>query len=194
MGWYNINQAVGLVAGHQIRSYFGPFFGSRACARLWLFHHFPACRLPSGPVAFPDYSGDLNTFFTIPYIGCQIFGPYFKGELLIGSASARLRLPLSLSHGGPYITGFHRVYLGQTGPFRTSRIYLQERRTFPRGRVRINVSGRIFQLHPVGQGELAKNPRRWGCEPGWSKQLACIFWFVQLSPSLSRHRVVGRQR
>ncbi len=57
------------------------------------------------PVAFPDYSGDLNTFFTIPYIGCQILGPYFKGELLIGSANARLRLPLELSHAGHYITG-----------------------------------------------------------------------------------------
>jgi len=57
------------------------------------------------PVDFPGFSGDLNTLFTIPYIGCQIFGPYFKGSLLVGSASARLRLPLALSHASPYIAG-----------------------------------------------------------------------------------------
>jgi hypothetical protein len=103
-GWYNINQAVGLVAGIRFDRISVRFSDPEPVPGYSYFTFLP---LPPAfrPVAFPDYSGDLNIFFTIPYIGCQIFGPYFKGELLIGSANARLRLPLELSHAGNYITG-----------------------------------------------------------------------------------------
>lgn len=103
-GWYNINQSVGLVAGirfDRVSVSFSEPEPLPSYGFFTIFPHPPATRVAT----FPNYSGDLNTFFTIPYIGCQIFGPYFKGELLIGSASARLRLPLELSHAGPYITG-----------------------------------------------------------------------------------------
>ncbi|MGO9568665.1 MAG: hypothetical protein ACLP5H_14100 [Desulfomonilaceae bacterium] len=101
-GWYNVNQAVGLVGGIRFDRISVRFSDPEPVPGYSYFTIVPpAIR----PVTFPDYSGDLNTFFTIPYIGCQIFGPYFKGELLIGSASARVRLPLELSHAGNYITG-----------------------------------------------------------------------------------------
>jgi len=57
-------------------------------------------------VNIANYSGDLNAFLTTPYIGCEILSSYFKGRLLVGTAAARLRLPLDLSHGGAYITLF----------------------------------------------------------------------------------------
>jgi hypothetical protein len=102
--WYNINQAVGLVAGIRFDRVSVRFSDPEPVPG---YSYFTLLPLPPAfrPVAFPDYGGDLTTFFTIPYIGCQIFGPYFKGELLVGSASARLRLPLELSHAGNYITG-----------------------------------------------------------------------------------------
>jgi hypothetical protein len=113
-GWYNINQAVGLVAGIRFDRISVRFSDPEPVPSYGFFTIFP---LPPAirSVTFPDYSGDLNTLFTIPYIGCQILGPYFKGELLIGSASARLRLPLQLSHAGPYITGPIFGALGRRG-------------------------------------------------------------------------------
>jgi hypothetical protein len=103
-GWYNINQAFGLVAGIRFDRISVRFSDPKPVPGYSYFTFLP---LPPAfrPVAFPDYGGDLTTFFTIPYIGCQVLGSYFKGSLLIGSASARLRLPLALSHAGPYITG-----------------------------------------------------------------------------------------
>jgi hypothetical protein len=38
-------------------------------------------------------------------MGVELSGPYFKGTLAIGSASANLKLPLDLTHGGAYIAG-----------------------------------------------------------------------------------------
>jgi hypothetical protein len=101
-GWYNINQAVGLVAGIRFDRISVRFADPEPVPGYRFFTIIPPVIRSA---TFPDYSGDLNTFFTIPYIGCQVLGPYFKGSLLIGSASARLRLPLALSHAGPYITG-----------------------------------------------------------------------------------------
>jgi len=103
-GWYNINQAVGLVAGIRSDRISVRFSDPEPVPGYSYFTFLP---LPPAfrPVAFSDYSGDLNTFFTIPYIGLQVFGPYFKGSLLVGIASARLRLPLALSHAGTYIAG-----------------------------------------------------------------------------------------
>jgi hypothetical protein len=95
-GWCGFNQAVGLVSGVRF---------DHVSVRFSKPDPVPSYRiLVAGfpEVTFPDYSGDLNTFFTIPYIGAQFFGPYFKGSLLIGSAGARLRLPLDLTHGGVY--------------------------------------------------------------------------------------------
>ncbi len=103
-GWYNINQAVGLVGGIRFDRISVRFSDPEPVPGYGFFTILP---LPPAirRVDFPGFSGDLNTFFTIPYIGCQIFGPYFKGSLLVGSASARLRLPLALSHASPYIAG-----------------------------------------------------------------------------------------
>jgi hypothetical protein len=103
-GWYNVNQAVGLVAGIRFDRVSVRFSDPEPVPGYSYFTFLP-WPPASRPVAFQDYGGDLTTFFTIPYIGCQVFGPYFKGELLIGSANARLRLPLGLSHAGNYITG-----------------------------------------------------------------------------------------
>ncbi len=113
-GWYNINRAVGLVAGIRFDRISVRFSEPEPMPSYGFFTISP---LPPAirSVTFPDYSGGLNTFSTIPYIGCQIFGPYFKGELLIGSASACLRLPLALSHAGPYITGPIFGALGRRG-------------------------------------------------------------------------------
>lgn len=108
-GWYNINQAVGLVAGIRFDRISVRFSDPEPVPGYGFpLFNFQGPRPPffiTYPVSFPDYSGDLNTLFTIPYIGLQVFGPYFKGSLLVGSASARLRLPLALSHAGPYIAG-----------------------------------------------------------------------------------------
>jgi hypothetical protein len=97
-GWYGINQAVGLVAGIRF---------DRVSVGFSNPDPVPSYRILIAALGFPtvyfsDYSGDLNTFFTIPYIGAQFFGPYFKGSVLIGSAGARLRLPLDLTHRGVY--------------------------------------------------------------------------------------------
>jgi hypothetical protein len=96
-GCYGINRAVGLVAGIKF---------DRISVRFSEPAPVPSYVLsligPDPTITFPDYSGDLNTFFTIPYIGAQFFGPYFKGSLIIGSAGARLRLPLDLTHPTTY--------------------------------------------------------------------------------------------
>lgn len=103
-GWYNINSAINLVGGIRFDRTSVRFSEPEPVPGYGVFTIFP---LPPAfrPITFPDYSGDLNALFTIPYIGCQILGPYFKGSLLIGSASASLRLPLDLSHPGPYFMG-----------------------------------------------------------------------------------------
>jgi hypothetical protein len=102
-GWYNINQAVGLIGGIRFDRISVRLSDPSPIPSYGVFTVLPPPLFTTRPVNFPDYSGDLNTFLTIPYIGCQVFGPYFKGALLVGSASARLRLPLDLSHGGIYI-------------------------------------------------------------------------------------------
>ncbi len=101
-GSYNINKAVGLVAGIRFDRISVRFSEPEPVPSYGYFTILPPT---TRTATFPDYSGDLNTFFTIPYVGCEIFGPYYKGSLLIGSASARLRLPLDLTHAGTYITG-----------------------------------------------------------------------------------------
>jgi hypothetical protein len=87
-GCYSINQAVGLVAGIRFDRILVRFSDPEPVPGYGYDSFFP---FPPAfrTVTFPGYSGDLNTLFTIPYIGCQIFGPYFKGSLLVGSASAR---------------------------------------------------------------------------------------------------------
>ena len=142
-GWYNINQAVGLVAGIRFDRISVRFSDPEPVPGYGVFTVFP---LPPAirPVAFPGYSGDLNTFFTIPYIGCQIFGPYFKGSLLIGSASARLRLPLALSHAGPYITGPILGALGRQDLSEQAEYTFKNAGLFLEGGLRINVPGRLF--------------------------------------------------
>ena len=97
-GWYGINQAVSLVAGIRFDRVSVGFSNPEPDPNYRIL----VIALGFPTVSFPDYSGDLNTFFTIPYIGAQFSGPYFKGSLLIGSAGARLRLPLDLTHQGLY--------------------------------------------------------------------------------------------
>jgi hypothetical protein len=97
--------------------------------------------------------------FTIPYIGCQILGPYFKGELLIGSASARLRLPLQLSHAGPYITGPIFGALGRRD--------LSEQAEYTFKNAGLFLEAGLESAFPVGflnctlWAKGLKNPRRW---------------------------------
>ncbi|MGB6068653.1 MAG: hypothetical protein WBG50_27910 [Desulfomonilaceae bacterium] len=100
-GSYDINPGVGLVAGIRF---------DRVSVRFSEPEPVPGYYgiiAPPPPffhrVTFPNYSGDLNTFFTIPYVGCEILGPYFKGSVIIGSAGANLRLPLDLTHPGAYL-------------------------------------------------------------------------------------------
>jgi len=103
-GRYSLSPVVGLIGGVKFARVSVRLSEPEPVPSYGFFTIFP---LPPATrtVTFPDYSGDLRTFLTIPYIGCEVFGPYFKGSLLIGSASARLRLPLELSHASPYITG-----------------------------------------------------------------------------------------
>ncbi|MBI4966453.1 MAG: hypothetical protein HY913_24445 [Desulfomonile tiedjei] len=75
---------------------------------LLVFTPFPTIQTFS----FPDYGGDFDARFTIPYIGCEILGPYFKGTMIAGLASGRLRLPLNLNHGGTYFN-FLVPFLGR---------------------------------------------------------------------------------
>lgn len=103
-GSYNINPAVGLAAGIRFDRVSVRFSEPEPLPGYYGIISFPPPTIQG--VTFPNYSGDLNTFFTIPYIGCEILGPYFKGSVLIGSASASLRLPLDLTHAGPYLGFF----------------------------------------------------------------------------------------
>ncbi len=102
-GSYNINQALGFVVGIRFDRISVRFSDPEPVPSYnFITIVPPAIRTAT----FPNYSGDLNTYFTIPYFGFEFLGPYFKGSLLIGSAGARLRLPLDLNHPGTYITGF----------------------------------------------------------------------------------------
>ncbi len=103
-GWYRICKAANLVGGIRFDRISVRFSDPEPLPGYAFFTIFP---LPPAfrNVTFPDYSGDFNTFFTIPYVGCEILGPYFKGSLLVGSAGARLRIPLALNHPGVYIAG-----------------------------------------------------------------------------------------
>jgi len=103
-GWLRISPPVNLVGGIRFDRVSVRFSHPEPVPGYSFFTIFP---LPPAfrTVTFPDYGGDLNTFFTIPYVGCEMLGSYFKGSLLIGSAGVRLRIPLELTHAGPYITG-----------------------------------------------------------------------------------------
>ena len=162
-GWYNVNQAVGLVAGIRFDRISVRFSDPEPVPGYSYFTFLP---FPPAfrPVAFPDYGGDLTTFFTIPYIGCQIFGPYFKGELLIGSASARLRLPLSLSHGGPYIRDFIGFISGRQGlseqaeyTFNNAGLFLEAglESTFPVGLFNCTLWAKGSCLRIRGDGDVS---------------------------------------
>ena len=187
-GWYNINRAVGLVGGIRFDRISVRFSEPEPVPGYGFFTISP---LPPAirPVTFPDYSGDLNTFSTIPYIGCQIFGPYFKGELLIGSASASLRLPLALSHAGHYITGPIFGALGRRDlseqaeyTFKNAGLFLEAglESTFPVGFLNCTLWAKGSWLRIRGDGDVKL-----------AGQSSCFYLRFSACPSLSRHRVAG---
>jgi hypothetical protein len=103
-GWYGVTSTVGLVGGIRFDRMSVRFSDPEPVPEYSFFTTFP--RPPAErPVSFPDYSGDFLTLLTTPYIGCQMFGSYYKTWVLVGSTSARLRLPLDLTHPGVYIAG-----------------------------------------------------------------------------------------
>lgn len=53
-------------------------------------------------VPFDGYGGDLRALFSRPYVGVSFRSRYSRCSFKIGSANGSLRLPLSLSHTGPY--------------------------------------------------------------------------------------------
>lgn len=70
---------------------------------------------PSGPfvdtVPLDGYGGDLRTHVSTPFIGVSVMSPYTRCSLRIGSAATSVRLPLNLSHTGPY-RAFSLLILG----------------------------------------------------------------------------------
>ncbi len=53
-------------------------------------------------VPFDGYGGDLRALFSTPFVGVSFRSRYTRCSFKIGSAASSLRLPLNLSHAGPY--------------------------------------------------------------------------------------------
>lgn len=161
-GWYNVNRAIGLLGGIRFDRVSVRFSAPEPVPGYSFFTIFP---FPPAfrPVSIPDYSGDLNTFYTIPYIGCEILGPYFKGSLLVGTASANLRLPLALTQGNPYIAGPIFGALGRRDlseqaeyTFKNSGLFLEAglESTFPVGSFNCSLWVKGNWLRIRGDGDL----------------------------------------
>jgi hypothetical protein len=162
-GWYRILRAANLVAGIRFDRISVGFSDPEPLPGYAFFTIVP---LPPAfrNVTFPDYSGDLNTFFTIPYVGCEILGPYFKGSLLVGTANARLRIPLALTHAGPYITGPIFGALGRRDlseqaeyTFRNAGLFLEAglESNFPVGDFNLTLWAKGSLLKVRGEGEVS---------------------------------------
>lgn len=56
----------------------------------------------TSPVFLDGYGGDFRALLCTPFIGVNFRSPHARCSLKIGPAATSLRLPLNLSHAGPY--------------------------------------------------------------------------------------------